>query len=186
MLSVVFSPDGTLIASGSADTTIRIWDVATRTAVGEPLEGHSDAVNSVAFSPDGKHIASGSSDTTVRIWDVSAEPSRGTHSSNLAEPVVYASDGDSLVSGLKQLLADPHPSLCSMQNLEDGWILGPQGELILWVPPTQRNGLGDNRMLAVLGNPDVRNPLLNFDNMACGAGWAQCRTINSKTGLFTR
>src|SRR5438270_7934063 len=55
--SVAFSPNGKTLASGSSDRTIRIWDVASRKQLGQPLRGHTDRVGSVAFSPDGKRLA---------------------------------------------------------------------------------------------------------------------------------
>ncbi|KAK4071522.1 hypothetical protein Purlil1_13413 [Purpureocillium lilacinum] len=67
--SVAFSPDSTLVASGSDDTTIRLWRVATGECV-QTLEGHDRWVNSVAFSPDSTLVASGSDDTTIRLWRV--------------------------------------------------------------------------------------------------------------------
>ncbi|ETW94997.1 MAG: hypothetical protein ETSY2_48795, partial [Candidatus Entotheonella gemina] len=66
---VVYSPNGQLIATGSDDNTIRIWDAATG-AFRRELIGHSGDVARIAFSPDSTRIVSGSYDKTARIWDV--------------------------------------------------------------------------------------------------------------------
>ncbi len=68
--SVSFSPDGTLLASGSFGGTVRLWDVSTRRNIAT-LEGHTSIVNSVSFSPDGTLLASGSQDGTSLLWDMS-------------------------------------------------------------------------------------------------------------------
>ncbi|GJN78683.1 hypothetical protein PLIIFM63780_002192 [Purpureocillium lilacinum] len=67
--SVAFSPDSTIVASGSHDNTIRLWRVATGECV-QTLGGHDHWVSSVAFSADSALVASGSHDKTIRFWRV--------------------------------------------------------------------------------------------------------------------
>ena len=67
--SVAFSPDGRLIATGSEDRLIRIWDIFTR-KIYKVLIGHRSEIYSLAFTPDGLYIISGSGDKTARIWSV--------------------------------------------------------------------------------------------------------------------
>src|SRR5438093_456426 len=68
VVSVAFSRDGKTIASGSAEETIMLWDVATGKEK-TTCKGHALYVSSVAFSPDGKTLASGSSDQMIKLWD---------------------------------------------------------------------------------------------------------------------
>ena len=100
--SVAFSPDGTTLASGSDDDTIKLWDVATGT-LKATLEGHTESVNSVAFSPDSSTLASGSGDKTIKLWDVATGTLKATleaHESWVYS-VAFSPDGTTLASGNK-------------------------------------------------------------------------------------
>ena len=66
---LAFNPDGSLLASGSVDNVIQMWDVATGRERATLL-GHVLAVNAIVFSSDGKTLASGSSDETIKLWDM--------------------------------------------------------------------------------------------------------------------
>ncbi|KAJ8903103.1 hypothetical protein NDN08_006418 [Rhodosorus marinus] len=77
ILTVQFSPNGADLATGSGDTTVRLWDVSSQTPR-RKLEGHKGWVLCVAWSPDANLLASGSMDSTVIIWGP-REAIRRTH-----------------------------------------------------------------------------------------------------------
>jgi WD40 repeat protein len=89
-----FSPDGTVIGTGSYDGTARIWEVAT----GRPLvtfAGRGGAVYAIAFSPDGTRIATAPSDATARVWDAASGVALVTMAGHLeaVQDVAFSPDG---------------------------------------------------------------------------------------------
>src|SRR5262245_34280500 len=77
--SVAFNADGARLASGSLDSTVKLWDVKTGQLKATFL-GHKRDVTSVAFNTDGTMLASGggSGDGTVRLWDVKTGKNQAT------------------------------------------------------------------------------------------------------------
>lgn len=75
--TVAFSPDSTRLASGSTDNTVRLWNVGSGRAEGQPMTGHAGMVTGVAFSPDGRRLASTAWDGTMRVWNVGTPGSLG-------------------------------------------------------------------------------------------------------------
>ena len=155
--SIRFSPDSTHIASGCSDNTGRIWNISTGQLVFE-LAGHTGSVTACIHSPDGMHIATASEDKSVRLWDGKT----GVHCATLfghrasVELLGFADNG-SLVScstdgtisvwdvnaarSLPPENTDESFLALFTATLKDGWLKGPSGELLLWVPAEYRSHL---------------------------------------------
>ncbi|EFY97560.2 WD40 and cullin domain protein [Metarhizium robertsii] len=112
ILSIAFSPDGKILASGSSDWRVRLWDVNEGTLIKtlayrnhiirdeRTTEDHSRYVLSIAFSPNGKMIASGSSDWRVRRWSIDRSVLLTTLEGhrNWVRAVAFSTDGKLLAS----------------------------------------------------------------------------------------
>ncbi|KAF8301421.1 WD40 repeat-like protein [Clavulina sp. PMI_390] len=178
--TVAFSPNGLLLASGSDDLSVRFWDVETQMSKGEPLQGHGRGVYSVVFSPDGTMLASGAGDRTVILWDVDTHTPR-------AEPLImhndgvlalaFSPDGSVLATGCDRVVyiwSTNSASLNYVIPFNNGWIQGPNGELILWVPTSYQAHLFDERLVCSLGEDLSSRVTLSFDQMTLGDSWAEC------------
>jgi WD40 repeat protein len=167
--SVAFSCDGAFLVSGAGDSTVRVWNVKTGFEVCEPLEEHTSSVTSVAYAPDGIHIISGSWDRSVRVWNLAGVLPKGTATGS---PAANSND----VYPHPDTAVQYPPNLFPKKTFEmrDGWILGPDKELLLWVPPVNRSGLVyPSSRSRVMGVTHITE--LDFSNFKCGTEWTQCR-----------
>ena len=98
--SVAIAPDGRTAVSGSRDTTLIVWDLASGTAI-RTLSSHSDVVNSVAIGPDGKTALSGSDDNSAIVWDLAGGARLRTLSGHTGpvNGVAISPDGKTALSG---------------------------------------------------------------------------------------
>jgi glucose repression regulatory protein TUP1 len=114
IVSVTFSPDMQLIASGSEDGSITVWETSTgaRLTRLEGPEGHRKSILSVAFSPDGETLVSASFDQTIKLWhlgmpiqtqstwEVKCIKTLQGHT-NILNSVTFTPDGNGLLSGFR-------------------------------------------------------------------------------------
>jgi WD40 repeat protein len=107
--AMALSPDARILATGSTDETVTLWDVGDPNQprqLGQPLPGYGPQTKQVAFSPDGRTLASVATDRTVILWDLAdpAKPSRIGQpipgDNGQTRPLAFSPDGRTLATGL--------------------------------------------------------------------------------------
>lgn len=132
--SVILSPDGKTLISGSADQTIRIWNVETG-ILRNLLVGHTSIVRSLALTPDAKLLVSGSADRTIKLWNFETnQPIQTLRQGSAVWTVAVSPDQQTLVSG-------------SEDGILKVWHL-PTGKLLYTIPAH------DNRICTTAFSPD--------------------------------
>jgi dipeptidyl aminopeptidase/acylaminoacyl peptidase/energy-coupling factor transporter ATP-binding protein EcfA2 len=100
--AVVFGPKGLMMASGSADSSIKLWRLDKDRLNAQTLRGHNGSVRTLAFAPDGVLLASGGDDHTVRLWNLN-KPSAASRilrgHRDWVWTVAFSPDGNLLASG---------------------------------------------------------------------------------------
>ena len=136
---------------GQNSGTTSLWNVEAQGIVSGPLY-HSRGHCQVAISPDGKTLATGTKEECIKIWDVEMLLGQGDFGT-----------GDPL-----QILKAENPQLFDGCKYENGWIIGPGGERLLWapeLPPPPQRGLKYSTFI---------DRKFDFSRFVHGEEWAKC------------
>ncbi|KAG8778107.1 hypothetical protein FRC12_025161 [Ceratobasidium sp. 428] len=198
--SVVYSPDGAYIASGSDDHTISIWDAHTGKPVARPLTSQISSVYSVSYSPSGAYIVFGSYDGSVRVWFAPTRPEfepvqpptssrypaikpprrsfwaihTFTNRTTQTTRLKHSHQSSNLLKQQDTIGTSITASPYDWTLNEDGWVLGPGRERLLWVPRNLWDKVAPPGVKMILYWNELRNIGLDFREAKLGLDWQQC------------
>ena len=158
---IKLSPDGRWVVSASDDGSLRTWDSQT----GEPLtQQHMPfRLLSVDISRDGNVIACSGADGQVHTW------------CPWIQPAVWPDSFMRKMHGEEYCPIDDQGILVDATfrkvNDKDGWLCGPEGQVMCWIPPEHRQGLLQ-REVNVVGAWETALDLRSF---AHGTKWEECK-----------
>ena len=153
--SILFSPDGRYLASGSADDRVQVWDVITRTAFGPPLPGRLGR-----FNADGRRLLLSSSNGGVCLWDLSRveNPSLAVPPQPTEQPFARTSDGalTAEITGREIVLKTPTEKFSlstAAQTPLRRVAFSPDHRHLIAESPDRRAWIWDLRTRALTGPP---------------------------------
>ena len=110
-ISVAVNRDGSLLASGLRDSTIKVWNLSTG-RVHSLLKGHGGAVTTIDFSRDGRFLVSGSRDKTIKVWDIGPGKEVRTITQGLSQGIYqvrFSPDAKTIAAGSWELTKKDPP-----------------------------------------------------------------------------
>lgn len=143
-LSIAFNPDGSQLAAGSGDRTIRFFDVANRRQT-RLLRPHADWVQSIAFSTDGTHLLSASRDRTVRVANTVTGQIEATYAGHdtAVLTAIFSRDGRTAFSLAQSSPVHLWEAASGRETKEKPFVMEGRPERLAWVSTGLAAGCAD-------------------------------------------
>ena len=178
--SVTFSPDGRHIVSGSYDRTIRFWDAQTGGQVGNSLWGHTDSVNlSAGFLSNERYIVSDLEDRPIQFLEAQIGSTMKTAPPSIIKcpPIHFSSSTEHALYNAENLFLELPNVTEDCRDLvylqDDGWIVGPNKRLLLWIPSPYHSSFQYTPWTKLV-IPRGAQAELDLSTMAHGPAWYKC------------